>query len=101
MIRIENKKTYRGEGIYIGRPSPLGNPFRIGVNGTREEVLAGYRRWLWAQIKLKNEVYLELKRLAALAKHGDITLVCWCAPKRCHADLVKSAVEWMHSIEDE
>jgi hypothetical protein len=26
MIRIENRRTYRGEGIYIGRPSLLGNP---------------------------------------------------------------------------
>ncbi len=27
MIRIENKKYYRGGGVYIGRPSLLGNPF--------------------------------------------------------------------------
>ena len=40
MIRIENKKTYRGDGVYIGRPSLLGNPFRIGEHGTRAEVIA-------------------------------------------------------------
>jgi hypothetical protein len=38
MITIENKKTYRGEGIYIGRPSLLGNPFEIGVHGERGNV---------------------------------------------------------------
>jgi len=95
MIRIENKKTYHGDGVYIGRPSLLGNPFKVGEDGEREEVIAKYRRWLWEQIKLKNEVYLELKRIAALAKQGDITLICWCAPKPCHADILRSAVMWM------
>jgi hypothetical protein len=62
MIRIENKKTYRGEGIYVGRETPgapgnvLGNPFRIGRDGTREEVVEKYRRWLWEQIKLGKDV---------------------------------------------
>jgi hypothetical protein len=50
MIRIENKKTYRGDGVYIGRPSLLGNPFKIGQHGTRREVIQRYRAWLWQQI---------------------------------------------------
>ncbi len=105
MITIENKRTNRGEGIYIGRAMPglpgsvLGNPFKIGRDGTREESLVKYRRWLWEQINLKNEVYLELRRIAELTAHGDIALLCWCAPKPCHAEIVKRAVEWMCSIE--
>lgn len=43
MIRIENRKTYRGDGVYIGRPSLLGNPFKLGEHGTREKVIACYR----------------------------------------------------------
>jgi Domain of unknown function (DUF4326) len=43
MIRIENKKYYHGDGVYIGRPSLLGNQFRIGKDGTREDVLLLYR----------------------------------------------------------
>jgi Domain of unknown function (DUF4326) len=46
MIRIENKKYYSGDGVYIGRPSILGNPFKIGKDGTREEVGQKYRVWL-------------------------------------------------------
>jgi Domain of unknown function (DUF4326) len=46
MVRIENKKTYRGEDVYIGWPSLLGNPFRIGEHGTRKEAIEKYRRWL-------------------------------------------------------
>ena len=62
MIRIENKKTHCGKGIYVGREMPgvpgsvLGNPFRIGRDGTREEVVEKYCRWLWKQIKLENDV---------------------------------------------
>jgi Domain of unknown function (DUF4326) len=91
MIHIENKKTYRGDGIYVGRKMPglpdsvLGNPFRIGRDGTRAEVIAKYRRWLWAQIKLKKEAYVELRQIAELSRQGDVTLVCWCAPELCHA----------------
>jgi Domain of unknown function (DUF4326) len=103
MIRIENKKTYQGEGIYIGRPSLLGNPFRIGEDGTREEIIERYRGWLWRQINLRGEAYRELKRIAELAKHGDVTLICWCKrPDRqvaCHGDVLRRAVEWLNRQE--
>jgi hypothetical protein len=102
MIRIENRKTYRGGGVYIGRPSLLGNPFKIGEHGTRQEVLAMYRDWLWRQIKLRGDVYRELQRLAAIARRGDLILICWCKQPGCHdvpchGDILKSAVMWMNS----
>jgi len=56
MINIVNRKSYRGEGVYIGRPSPLGNPFKIGRDGTRDEVVARYREWLWRQIQRQGDV---------------------------------------------
>lgn len=102
MIRIENKKHYRGEGVYIGRPSPLGNPFKIGEYGTRREVIARYREWLWRQINLRGVVYRELQRLAAIAKQSDLVLICWCKEQGreigCHGDILKSAVMWMNAV---
>jgi len=104
MIHVENKKTYRGDGIYVGRKMPglpdsvLGNPFRIGRDGTRAEVIAKYRRWLWEQIKLKKEAYVELRRIAELSRQGDITLVCWCAPELCHATVIERSVEYLNGI---
>lgn len=101
MIRVENKRTYRGKGVYIGRPSLLGNPFRIGADGTREEVIAKHRRWLWEQIKQLGEVYRELCRLAEAARAGDLTLICWCKERRrevsCHGDTLRAALEWMNA----
>ncbi len=98
MIRIENKRTYRGAGVYIGRPSLLGNPYRASVYG-RQKAIMLYRRWLWGRINERGEVYDELKRLAELAKQGDLTLICWCAPEPCHGDIVKRSIEWLNSEE--
>ena len=63
---------------YICRPSPLRNPFKIGKDGTRQEVIQKYGIWLWEQIKRQGAVYRELERLAATARRGDLTLICWC-----------------------
>lgn len=97
MISIENKNYFRGDGIYIGRPSPLGNPFVIGRDGARPEVVAQYRRWLWRHIKLRDKVYRELKRIAELARRGDVTLICWCKKPGheipCHGDYVELKVK--------
>jgi hypothetical protein len=98
MIRIENKRTYRGAGVYIGRPSLLGNPYYVSVCGRRKAIML-YRRWLWYRIKEQGEIYSEMKRLAHLAKQGDLTLVCYCKPDDCHGDIVRSALEKWDAIE--
>jgi Domain of unknown function (DUF4326) len=99
MIHIENKKTYRGPGVYIGRPSLLGNLFHIGTHGTRAEVIAQYRVWLWQQIQEQTAMFQELQRLAKQAQHSDLVLLCWCKePDRevpCHGDVVQAALHWL------
>ena len=32
--------------VYCGRPSKWGNPFVIGRDGSRADVIAKYRRWI-------------------------------------------------------
>jgi len=98
MIRIENKRTYRGSGVYIGRPSLLGNPYSVREYG-RQEAIRLYRRWLWDRILEQGEVYGDLKRLAVMAERGDPTLISWCAPEPCHGDMVRRSVEWLNSGE--
>lgn len=65
--------------VYIGRPGPWGNPFEIGKDGTREEVVEKYAEWLLAQPELVEQAKTELK---------DKVLGCWCAPKLCHGDIL-------------
>ena len=38
-ILITNKKA-GGRGVYVGRPSPLGNPFALRDEAEREQVIA-------------------------------------------------------------
>ena len=94
MIRVVNKRTHRGAAEYIGRPSPLGNPFVIGRDGDRDAVVAKYADWLARQAAEPGPVREALVRLWRKAKAGeDIHLCCWCAPQRCHGDEVRAFLE--------
>ena len=75
---MEIPVEYTSDLIYIGRPSKWGNPFRIGRDGTRDEVIAKYREWIAQQPKL----------LAALPELRGRSLVCWCKPNACHGDVL-------------
>ncbi len=69
--------------IYIGRPSKWGNPFHVGPDGTRQEVIAKYRAWIAQQPKL----------MKALPELEGKTLGCWCKPEACHGDVLVELVE--------
>lgn len=64
--------------VYIGRPGIWENPFIIGVDGTREEVIQKYRIW----IKTQPELLAQIETL-----RGKV-LGCWCSPKSCHGDVL-------------
>ena len=92
MIEIVNTKHGAGAGVYVGRPSVLGNPYRV-EDGGRERAVRWYRDWLRAAWKRGRQEKTELLRLARLYKaHGTLTLVCWCAPQACHAEVIQEAV---------
>ena len=81
---------------YVGRPSLLGNPFQLGRDGSRAQVIATYRRWLWAQLQEPGSAQRqELERLLAQAQAGPLELLCWCAPLACHAEVIRSALLWL------
>jgi hypothetical protein len=79
--RVLNKRDIKGPlpltAKYCGRPSPLGNPFVIGRDGTREEVIAKHAAWVETQPQL-------IPLIKALRGYD---LVCFCAPEPCHCDL--------------
>lgn len=70
--------------VYCGRGSrklelprsKWANPFRIGRDGTREQVIAKHKSWLPTQPHL----------IAALDELRGRTLGCHCAPAACHCD---------------
>jgi hypothetical protein len=78
--------------VYVGRAnprkrlagSPYANPFKIGEDGDRAEAIAKYRQWLQSQPELIARVRREL---------AGKTLVCWCAPLPCHADVLREIAD--------
>ncbi|MCG7851405.1 MAG: DUF4326 domain-containing protein [Methanosarcinaceae archaeon] len=77
--------------VKVDRSSVLGNPFKIGKDGNREEVIAKYRSYLNNCILVCDE----LNRLKDMP--DDTVLGCWCKPKSCHGDVVINAVKYLKS----
>lgn len=77
MIRVVHCKREKYD-VYIGRPSKWGNPFVVGRDGTREQVIEKYRKYIMGNPSLLDSLWeLEGK-----------TLGCWCAPLACHGDVL-------------
>jgi hypothetical protein len=93
MITVGNKQ-HGARGIYVGRPSALGNPFVMREEETRAQVIRAYEEWLAEQLlDPSSPASREIERLAALAREQDVCLLCFCAPKACHADIIKRTIE--------
>lgn len=68
--------------VYVGRPSPFGNPFKLASNASeaeRAKLLETYCEWLRGRPDLIERARRELA--------GKV-LGCWCSPKACHGDVL-------------
>ena len=81
MPKVYNKRNGDApEGArYVGRPTRWGNPYVIGRDGDREEVIRKYTAHI---TRLVDSGDLDLSELEGR------DLVCWCAPLPCHADVL-------------
>lgn len=77
-VRVYNKRNGDAppEAVYVGRPTKWGNPYVIGRDGTREEVIRKFREYA------VDALYQDLHELEGK------DLVCWCPPLPCHADVL-------------
>lgn len=91
-IWIVNKKNgHVPRGHSVARPHVLGCNY--GVKAPRLEVIATYRDWLREQWRLRGPAREALYVLAReYARTGSLTLVCWCAPRPCHAEVIRDAI---------
>lgn len=80
VYNIRSKKS----GKRIDRTTPFGNPFIIGRDGDREEVIRKFREYFY-----KNK---ELRRLVRKELRGH-DLLCWCKPLACHGDVIIEYLE--------
>lgn len=74
-----------GTYVYGGRPSKWGNQFKIGRDGTRDEVIRKFADWWFApeQHTLRCDALVELR---------DAVVGCFCAPRPCHLHVIAGYV---------
>lgn len=73
-------------GVYIGRGSKWGNPFKMTNEDQRGDVIKKYAKWLESQRNLiRNIDELRGKELR-----------CFCAPKPCHGHVLLMLAEGMN-----
>lgn len=86
MTRVINKHSGDKYDVYIGRGSIWGNPFIIGRDGTREDVVRQYKEWILNKPELLKQLY----------KLKGKTLACFCKPKACHGDVLVDLIEELY-----
>jgi len=64
--------------VLVDRTTKWGNPFRAGRDGGRADVIAKYEKYLSWHPELTG-AFEELR---------GKDLICHCAPKQCHADVL-------------
>lgn len=77
-VRDVGKRTTDSQ-IYVGRRTKWGNPYKIGEAGTRDQVVELFRKYAYEILAMEPEFFEPLR---------GKDLVCWCAPEKCHADIL-------------
>lgn len=102
MIRVVSRRNGQHPGaIYVGRPSPLGNPYEMDSKIDRELAVELHREWLmdvlWGSLRDDQDhvgIRLAFYNIVnILMADCDVMLECWCAPKPCHADTIAMLAE--------
>lgn len=85
MARVVDFRTSPYD-VYIGRPSPWGNPIHLARDTLQERrrVIRAYAEYLLEHPALIEEARQTLK--------GKV-LGCWCAPRICHGDVLVGVVD--------
>lgn len=81
VVFIKNEKTEKKER-FPKESSIFCNPFKVGKDGTREEVIEKYEKYI------KNKIDLEPELKEKLIKMKNKNLGCWCYPEKCHGDIL-------------
>jgi len=85
----------RDKGVYVGLPSVFGNRWRVGQDGSRDEVIQKYAEHLDQEMAdERSPLRLAVMQLVERVKNGEeLVLCCFCAPKRCHGTVLAKRIE--------
>jgi len=81
LTRVVNIRKEKCD-VYCGRPSIYGNPFVIGKDGTREQVIEKYREYF------KHRIHDDVIFCQAIGGLKGKKIGCFCKPLPCHLDVI-------------
>lgn len=79
---VVNVKKGDKADVYIGRPGPFGNPYVIGPDGDRDEVIRLFKIYFYDRLKMDPAWKAKVDAL-----EGQI-IGCFCKPQACHGDII-------------
>jgi hypothetical protein len=89
LTKVVNVDRGESHDVYIGRGSKWGNPYAIGFDGDRDEVIRKFKYdFERGFLKFNKEDVLKLK--------GKV-LGCHCKPAACHGDVI---AEYLNAMDD-
>jgi len=104
-INIKNSKKYNGKSfskdgllyIYCGRPSKLSNPYEIGKDGNREDVIEKFKilsEPLFGDTpSILQENISDFIEYLKKVNPREVILGCHCKPLSCHCDVIEKLVD--------
>jgi hypothetical protein len=79
--KVVNIRHEKGD-VYIGRSGPFGNPYVLGQDGDRAEVIRLFRAYFYARLGLDPEWKAKVDSLKGKS------LICHCVPLDCHGAVI-------------
>jgi len=86
--------------VYVGRGSPLGNPYTSRKNSKanfqvpdKETAISKYKEYLLEEISKENvKILKEIHKIENKIRKGNVNLICYCYPKKCHAEVIREVI---------
>lgn len=86
MATVVVNMRYEKADINCDRSSYYGNPYKIGIDGTRDDVCDKYS-------ELFNKRLQDPTFRAKVMSLKNKRIGCWCKPLRCHLDIIKQFLD--------
>ena len=83
---LQNRNTYNGEGVYIGRPFKWGNPYTVKKFG-KTEAIKMHQSYIEKTNLIKDIDELESIILICYCYFYPLWY-CYCYPLHCHKDVI-------------
>lgn len=94
IMNLRNTKPHERWDMFVDRSSPAGNPYPIGWEGRNRKMACDmYKKDFERQMENPYFKAYIISLINIYKRYGKLRLFCWCAPKRCHAETIKSYIE--------